>query len=213
MASQAGVARYGLPIGTPISQTNAPGKNNAATQKSYNTFMSASTPADLNRAAGWMSNADLARAGQTLFSFKSKNARDEAARIALVKEFAARGIDPHQHGYKGGPVVLNPNPKLDPTVQAANKLKQKAATAAKQKASAQQKAAATAARAVTKQAQADRQAARDKTTKALQDAKQALAKGIVEGTISTSRAHKQMRTLKRHSNWQNLAAPTRPTGG
>jgi len=119
VASKAGAARYGLPIGTPLDGTHSKKKQDAATKASYNTFMAASTPADQRKAASWLSTGDLKRAGEALFSFQSKNARDESARIALVKELADRGIDPHSLGYKGGPVVLNPNPKQDPTVKAA----------------------------------------------------------------------------------------------
>lgn len=123
VASKAGEKRYGLPIGTPLGGTNSRRKGDAATQRAYGTFTSAKTPAELSRAAGWMSNDDLKRAGEALFSFDSKNERDEAARLALVKEMAARGIDPHSAGYRGGPVTLNPNPKEDPTKRAADRQK------------------------------------------------------------------------------------------
>jgi hypothetical protein len=129
VASKAGEKRYGLPIGTPLGQTGSRRKNDRATQASYNTFMAAKTPADLNKAASWMSNDDLKRAGEALFSFASKNERDEAARISLVKELAARGINPASLGYRGGPVVLNPNPKKDPVAEAANRKKRDAETA------------------------------------------------------------------------------------
>lgn len=123
VASKAGEKRYGLPIGTPLGGTNSRRKGDAATQRSYETFMAAKTPAELNKAASWMSNDDLKRAGEALFSFTSKNERDEAARLSLVKELAARGIDPHTVGYKGGPVTINPNPKKDPHAVAADRRK------------------------------------------------------------------------------------------
>jgi hypothetical protein len=112
-----------LPIGTPLGQTGSRQKNDRQAQQAYDSFMSASTPADQRRAAGWMSTDDLSRAAEALFSFDSKNPRDEAARIALVRELADRGIDPHRLGYRGGPIVLNPNPKQDPTVKAAEKIR------------------------------------------------------------------------------------------
>jgi hypothetical protein len=123
VASKAGEKRYGLPIGTPLGQTGSRRKADANTKRTYETFMSAKTPGELSKAAGWMSNDDLKRAGEALFSFQSKNERDEAARNALVREMAARGIDPHTVGYRGGPVTLNPNPKKDPHAVAADRRK------------------------------------------------------------------------------------------
>lgn len=76
--------------------------------------------------ASWMSNDDLLRAAEALFSFQSSNERDEAARLTLVRELAQRGIDPHTVGYKGGPVTLNPNPKKDPVAKAADDAQKKA---------------------------------------------------------------------------------------
>lgn len=83
--------------------------------------MSQSTPADLNRAAQWMSNADLRTTARAVFSVVSLNPRNEAARMALVRELAQRGISPHTLGYRGAHVPLNPNPKKDPTLKKAVK--------------------------------------------------------------------------------------------
>lgn len=210
VASKAGEKRYGLPIGTPLGQTKSKAKADPNTQRSYDTFMAAQTPADLNKAAGWMSSDDLGRAGEALFSFDSKNERDQAARLALVKELAARGIDPHTYGYKGGPVVLNPNPKPDPVAKAAGKVAKAAQTAQKQDQAAQQKAAAaqktadTAAQRAAQQAQA--QATRDtrnaaqaakvaqqtEAAKVLTDTRKKLAQDIAAGRISQTEAQKKL---------------------
>lgn len=195
VASQAGVKRYGLPIGTPLGQTGSKGKNDAATQASYNTFMSAGTPADQRKAAAWMSTGDLKRAGEALFSFQSKNERDESARISLVKELADRGIDPHSIGYSGGPVVLNPNPKQDPVEKAAATVQHKADAAQRQADSAAKKATADAAKAIKSADTAAKKATKDATTEATQKAKQALAQSIAEGAVSEAEARRRMKQL------------------
>ena len=130
VASEAGAKRYGLPIGTPLGQTKSKAKGSAETQRAYATFEQAKTPADLRKAASWMGNDDLGRMAEALFSFTSSNERDEAARMALVRELADRGIDPARYGYRGGPVQLNPNPKQDPVVKAAEAAQRKAEAAA-----------------------------------------------------------------------------------
>jgi hypothetical protein len=130
VASKAGEKRYGLPIGTPLGQgraSQAKGKDDPDAQRAYAQFMSAQTPADLRRNATWMSTKDLSKAAKALFSFDSDNERDQAARMALVRELADRGINPAQFGYRGAPVVLNPNPKPDPTTREAEKAKKDAA--------------------------------------------------------------------------------------
>lgn len=175
VATKAGEKRYGLPIGTPLGQTGSRRKNDAVTQRSYNTFMAAKTPAELNKAASWMSSDDLKRAGEALFSFDSKNERDAAARISLVKELAARGIDPHAVGYKGGPVVLNPHPKKDPHEQAADRrktAKDKAARSRQQAADKAQREKDRATKAKTAQQAADAD------VKFRQQAGEALAQGL-----------------------------------
>jgi ribosomal protein L14E/L6E/L27E len=192
VASKAGAARYGLPIGTPLDGTHSKNKNDAATKASYDTFMAAKTPADLNKAASWMANDDLKRAGEALFSFDSKNERDAAARIALVKELAARGIDPHAVGYKGGPVVLNPNPKQDPTVKAANAAKAKIDRSQKSADTAAKQNAANAKRAATATDNAAKKATKDATTAAKEKARQELAQSIAEGAISEREARRRM---------------------
>jgi hypothetical protein len=199
VASKAGAARYGLPIGTPLDGTHSKNKGDAATKASYDTFMAAKTPAELNKAASWMSTDDLKRSGEALFSFDSKNERDQAARMTLVKEFAARGIDPHSIGYKGGPVVLNPNPKQDPTVKAANAAQskadraQRAADAAAKKATTDAQRAATATDNAAKKATKDAAtAAKDAATAAKVKAKQELAQSIAEGAISEREARRRM---------------------
>jgi hypothetical protein len=197
VASKAGEKRYGLPIGTPLGQTGSKAKNDAATQASYNTFMSAATPADQRKAAAWMSTGDLKRAGEALFSFQSKNERDEAARLALVKELADRGIDPHSIGYKGGPVVLNPNPKQDPVEKAAATVQRKADTAKRQEESAAKKAASDAERAIKDADTAKKKATKDATTEATAKAKQALAQSIAEGAITEAEARRRMQQLAR----------------
>lgn len=213
VASKAGEKRYGLPIGTPLGQTKARTKNDAATQKAYDTFMSASTPAELRKSAGWMSNDELSRAADGVFSIAKPNERDEAAAIALVRELADRGIDPHTLGYKGGPVVLNPNPKKDPVAKAADTATKAAQTATKAAQSAADKAAkaverdqAAASRAqeqavkarekAAKDAEAAvKQAAKDATTKSVQAARQALAQAIAEGVITEAEARRRLGTL------------------
>lgn len=128
VASKAGEKRYGLPIGTPLGQGKSGGKQyDRKTAFSYNRVMAGKTPAEIKENAGRMSTEELQRAAKALFSFSSKNERDNAARMALVRELADRGIDAHKHGYKGAPVVVNPNPKADPTKKAdAAKAKDKA---------------------------------------------------------------------------------------
>lgn len=195
VASKAGEKRYGLPIGTPLGQTKSKNKGDAATQQSYDTFMAAQTPADLHKAAAWMSTDDLKRSGEALFSFDSKNERDQAARIALVKELADRGIDPHSVGYKGGAVVLNPSPKQDPIEKAAQTAQHKADTAQRQSESAAKKAETDAARAAKAADQAVKQAAKDATTKAVQTARQALAEAIAQGAITEAEARRRMGQL------------------
>jgi hypothetical protein len=132
VASKAGEKRYGLPIGTPLGGTHSKGKGDKSTQRSYAMFQSAKTPADMRAYARWMSNDDLGKAAEALFSFNSKNERDEAARMVLVRELAERGIDAHGYGYKGGPIAVNPNPKKDPTTRKAEKAEREAAKEAKE---------------------------------------------------------------------------------
>jgi hypothetical protein len=186
VASKAGAARYGLPIGTPLDGTHSKKKADAKTKQSYNTFMAASTPADQRKAASWMSTGDLKRAGEALFSFDSKNERDQSARIALVKELADRGIDPHSLGYKGGAVVLNPNPKQDPVEKAAQQ-KKTAAERAKKAAQTAQQRAKNKAESDARRKVLDTERARKQSVKAQQDeedlkfrrqAGQALARGL-----------------------------------
>jgi CRISPR/Cas system-associated endonuclease Cas1 len=165
--------------------------------------MAANTPADLNKAAGWMSNDDLGKAAKGLFSFNSTNERDQAGRIALVKELAARGIDPHTLGYKGGPVVLNPNPKKDPVAKAAATV-QKAADTAQKKADNEAAKAAKAVQQAQTQAQTaqakaekEKQKAQDAASKKLaQQAKDALAQDIASGKITEQEARSRMALLK-----------------
>jgi hypothetical protein len=121
------VKRYGLPIGTPLGQGNKQLAQDQGIAHAYDTFMAASTPGDQSKAASWMSNDELTKASRGLFSFQSNNQRDESGRMALVRELAARGIDPHVLGYTGGPVVLNPNPKTQQ--QQAAQAKQQAVAA------------------------------------------------------------------------------------
>jgi len=97
--------------------------------------MAAETPADQRHNATWMSTDELSRVAEALFSFQSSNERDESARIVLIRELADRGIDPHTLGYKGGPVVLNPNPKEDPAAKRVRLDKAKADGEAKKVAS------------------------------------------------------------------------------
>lgn len=111
VASKAGEKRYGLPIGTPLGQGKAKDEQDA-----YNRFTDQKTPADLTRAATYMSNGDLALTAKAVFGNNGQNEWDKAAQMALVRELAARGIDPHGLGYTGGFVPLNPNPKKDPTL-------------------------------------------------------------------------------------------------
>lgn len=200
VASQAGAKRYGLPIGTPLGQTKSKNKGDAATQSSYDTFMSAKTPAELNKAASWMSTDDLKRSGEALFSFDSKNERDQAARMTLVKEFAARGIDPHSVGYKGGPVVLNPSPKADPVAKAAQTAQNKAdaaakkvqtdATKAQQQVAKDQQQAATAQK---QQATAAQQGIKVAAQKALLDQRKQLGEAQAEGILTSKQVQQQWR--------------------
>jgi hypothetical protein len=210
VASKAGEARYGLPIGTPLGKTKAKTKDDAATQQSYDVFMAADTPAKLAKAASWMSNDDLARAADGVFSIDKPNERDQAASLALVKELADRGIDPHTLGYTGSPVVLNPNPKKDPVARAAETIQKKAArdkkageaavakaqhtqdAAAKKAASDQVKAEHQAAAAVKAADAAVKKAAADATTKSIQDARAALAQAIAQGVITEAEARRRM---------------------
>lgn len=211
VASKAGAARYGLPIGTPLDGTHSKNKQNAATQNSYNTFMAASTPAEQTKAASWMSSDDLKRSGEALFSFDSSNARDQSARIALVKELAARGIDPHSVGYKGGPVVLNPNPKPDPVAHAAQVAQSKADAAAKkvvQQAATAQKQAATAQKQAASQAQ---QAVKKAASQALLDQRAQEGKALAEG-ILTSKQVKQEWAQAHPTRRQLHKRPTATTG-
>lgn len=116
--------------------------------------MAADTPADQRKNAVWMSNDELSRTAEALFSFESTNERDESARVVLVRELADRGIDAHNLGYRGGPVVLNPNPKEDPAAKRI-RLDQSAADAEAKKAEvAAKKAAEEAARQKLRDAQA-----------------------------------------------------------
>lgn len=220
VASKAGEKRYGLPIGTPLGQTKARTKDDAATKKAYDTFMSANTPADLRKAASWMSNDDLSRAADGVFSIAKPNERDEAATIALVKELSDRGIDPHTLGYKGGPVVLNPNPKKDPVARAAETVAKatqretdkatratekaakdvtraaKAAETERAAAEREQVRAAKAKETAAKAAEAAvKQAAKDATTKSVQAAKSALAEAIAQGVITEAEARRRMGEL------------------
>lgn len=195
VASKAGVARYGLPIGTPLGQTQSKNKNDASTKASYAVFMSAKTPADMNKSASWMSSDDLKKAGEAVFSFNSSNARDQAARITLVKELAARGIDPHSVGYKGGPVVLNPNPKPDPVakaaqsaqakVDAATKKAQQQATTAQKQAVAAQKQQATATQ------QAAQHATKQASQQALLDQRKQMGQALAEGILTSKQVKQQ----------------------
>lgn len=203
VATEAGAKRYGLPIGTPLGQGNKALASDSATAKAYETFMAANTPADLNKAAGWMSNDDLAKASKGLFSFNSTNERDQAGRIALVKELAARGIDPHQFGYKGGPVVLNPNPKQDPVAKAADTAQRKADSAQKkadsEKAKADKAVQQTQVQAQKAQAQADKDAIAaqaEASRKLVQQAHDALAQDIASGKITEKEARQRMAVLK-----------------
>lgn len=203
VASKAGEKRYGLPIGTPLGRGNRALAQDSSTVKAYETFMAANTPADLNKAAGWMSNDDLAKAAKGLFSFASTNERDEAGRIALVKELAARGIDPHSLGYKGGPVVLNPNPKKDPVAKAAATA-QKAADTAQKKAASEAEKAAKQVEKVQKDAQTAQEKAAKETEKAqaeaskklVQQAKDRLAEDIASGKITEKDARERMVALR-----------------
>lgn len=192
MASKAGEKRYGLPIGTPLGKTKSAKKGEAATQRSYEAFQAADTPADQRRVASWMSNDDLTRAAEALFSFDSDNERDQSARIALVRELADRGIDPHQFGYRGGPVTLNPNPKKDPVVKAADDAKaaadRTAAKAVRETEAARRKAETAQKKAETAQKKAERDAA----DKAETDARNQLGQAIAEGLITEKQARERM---------------------
>jgi hypothetical protein len=203
VATKAGEARYGLPIGTPLGKGNKALATDQGVAHAYDTFMSASTPAEQHKAAGWMSNDELTKAAKGLFSFDSKNERDVSGRLALVRELADRGIDPHTLGYTGPTVVLNPNPKVDPTVRAAQLVQKASDRAAKADQSAQTKAER-ARQAAEKKAVADarqaasdaRQAAKDAASQKVQDTRSALAQAIAEGVISEKEAKRRMAGLK-----------------
>lgn len=197
VASKAGEKRYGLPIGTPLGQGNKAMAQDKDAERAYETFMAASTPGDLRKAAGWLSNKDLEKAARGLFSFNSKNERDEAGRLALVKELADRGIDPHAFGYKGGPIVLNPNPKKDPVQKAADDAKKKLdAEAAKKKREAD-KAKRDAERDKKKaEREAEvkaRKAIQEQAAKADVDYKRTAAQALIEG-LATDRQLRRRRT-------------------
>lgn len=211
VATKAGEARYGLPIGTPLGKGNKALAQDQGVAHAYDTFMAASTPAEQRKAAGWMSNDELTKAAKGLFSFDSKNERDQAGRLALVRELADRGLDPHTLGYKGPTVVLNPNPKKDPTVRAAETV-QKAKDAITRKAASDaakvtrdqakaaraqvqaEKQAATQAKQTERQAQ---QTAKDTASQKVRDARSALAQAIAEGAISETEAKRRMAALNR----------------
>jgi hypothetical protein len=186
------VKRYGLPIGTPLGKGNKAVAQDASVAKAYDTFMAANTPADLNKAASWMSNDDLAKASKGLFSFDSKNERDQAGRIALVKELAARGIDPHQYGYKGGQVVLNPNPKPDPVAKAAQKVQKTAQQAQKAADTAAKQAQAQAVRDQRTAAQSAKVDAQTKASQALADNRKKLGDAIAQGLITDAEARRKL---------------------
>lgn len=191
VASQAGVKRYGLTIGTPL------GKGKAANeQEAYDRYRDQKTPADLNRAASYMSNGDLALTAKGVFGVNGTNDWDKAAQVSLVKELAARGIDPHSLGYKGGFVPLSPNPKQDPTVKAANLVQKASDRAAKAAESARAKAERQAAADQKKAESTARQAAKDAASKAVQDARSALAESIAQGAITEREAKRRMAGLK-----------------
>ena len=162
VATPAGSARYHLPIGAPLGHGKA---QQAGAQASYDTFMACTSKSDMSRNAKNMSNADLTKSADAVFSVKTDNARNQAAQDVLVQELAARGIDPHKYGYTGGPVVVSPNPKADPTVTAHNKVvaaQTKAQKAADAAAKAQQAKVAKDAAAAAKAQQAQQaQAAHD----------------------------------------------------
>lgn len=188
VASKAGEKRYGLPIGTPLGQGKAKNEKDA-----YDRLMSQGTPADIAKATRWMSNGDLALTAKAVFSVKTDNERNQAAQIALVKELADRGIDPHKMGYSGGYVPVNPEPKKDPTVRAAEAAQRKTETAQRQRESAAKKVRTDAERA-TKDAESDaKKAAKDATTAAEQQARQSLARMIVSGEITEAEARRRLK--------------------
>jgi hypothetical protein len=194
VASQAGVARYGLPIGTPLGKGKAQNEQDA-----YNRFRDQKTPADLSRTAGYLSNGDLALTAKGVFGVNGSNEWDKAAQVALVKELAARGIDPHSVGYKGGYVALSPNPKQDPTEKAAQTVQKAADRAAKAAASAKAKAERQAqteqrqAETARKQAQTDAtKAAKDAASQAVSRARAELAQSIAEGAITEREARRRL---------------------
>lgn len=190
VASKAGEKRYGLPIGTPLGK----GKQRNE-QQAYDNFRDQKTPADLNRTASLMSNGDLALTAKGVFSVNGTNDWDKAAQVSLVKELAQRGIDPHSLGYTGGFVALNPNPKKDPTVRAAETVQKAADRAAKAAESTRLKAERAQATAEKQAASDARQSAKDAATKQVQDTRAALAQAIAEGVISEKEAKRRMAGL------------------
>ena len=221
VATPAGSARYHLPIGAPLGHGKA---QQAGAQASYDTFMGSDKKSDMSRNAHNMSNADLTKAADAVFSVKTDNARNQAAQDVLVQELAARGIDPHKYGYDGGPVVVSPNPKADPTVTAHNKvvaaqtktqkaadaaakaqqakLAKDAAAAAKAKTTADKAAAQQAAQVKAQQAQAAAQATAQAHAAQIEAAREAAAESLINGTESAAKLNAQ---------WQQLMGTT-PAG-
>jgi hypothetical protein len=178
------VKRYGLPIGTPLGQGNKQLAQDQGIAHAYDTFMAASTPGDQSKAASWMSNDELTKASRGLFSFQSNNQRDESGRMALVRELAARGIDPHVLGYTGGPVVLNPNPKTDPTVKAAQQAQKTATTAQKAADRAAQQAQQQAFKQQQQAAQAKQQAVAAEQAQADLSYREQLGNALAQGRVT-----------------------------
>lgn len=110
VASKAGEARYGLPIGTELGQSRGgkaadDARNDKRGAELYDAFRGKSA-ADQKKYLASLNDDDAKKLHALLYSVKSSNEAVVAARVAASADLKRRGIDPGQHGSlagKGGP--------------------------------------------------------------------------------------------------------------
>jgi hypothetical protein len=104
VASEAGEARYGLPIGTELGQArNAQAQaaqDNTRARDQYESLVSAD-PADVGRMLEDLDDADLKSLSAITYSFRSSNPKVVAARLALAAALRRRGLDVNDYGGLG----------------------------------------------------------------------------------------------------------------
>lgn len=105
VATDAGAARYKVPIGTELGQArNAQAQqaqNNTRAKDQYDTFVNAD-PKDRRAMLDDLSAADLKALAAITYSFRSSNPKVVASRVALAGALKRNGLDVNSYGGLGG---------------------------------------------------------------------------------------------------------------